>query len=116
MRSLREHINKKTDSILKTNAYPNYRDIVNSIVINELLDLLEYTEQCPTGLNIEAVKTAIQKIISNTYTDIPMKLERYCVNCNCRKPVFKIDDPFVITLDWETDGAILIEKQSKNND
>lgn len=111
MKSLREHINKKTDSILKTNAYPNYRDVVNTIVLNELWDLLEYAENNTIGLNQDAIKTAIKKIITDTYTDIPIKLERYCLNCNCRKPIFKIDDPFVITLDWEEDGAILIEKQ-----
>ena len=111
MKSIREHINKKTDSILKTNAYPNYRDVVNTIVLNELWHLLEYAEQYEPGLNQDAIKTAIKKLLTNMYTDIPMKLERYCINCNCNKPVFKINDPFVITLDWEEDGAILIEKQ-----
>lgn len=113
MKNVREHINKKTDSILKTNAYPNFRDIVNTIVLNELWDLLEYAKQNDTKLNQDAIKTAIQKILTHTYTDVPMKLERYCINCNCHKPVFKIHDPFVITLDWEEDGAILIEKQPK---
>ena len=51
MDKAKEYINSKTNSILKTNILRNNRDVVATIVYNELTDLLEFSNtRCVTKL------------------------------------------------------------------
>ena len=45
MKDSRKYINKKTNSILKNNIKRNKRDVVATIVFNELLDLYRYANE-----------------------------------------------------------------------
>jgi hypothetical protein len=58
MDKAREYINGKTNSILKTNILRNNRDVVATIVYNELTDLLEFsnTSSVTTPIDSEILK------------------------------------------------------------
>jgi hypothetical protein len=58
MDKAREYINSKTNSILKTNILRNNRDVVATIVYNELTDLLEFsnTSSVTTPIDSEILK------------------------------------------------------------
>jgi hypothetical protein len=60
MDKAREYINSKTNSILKTNILRNNRDVVATIVYNELTDLLEFS-------NTSSVTTPIDSEILRRY-------------------------------------------------
>ena len=58
MDKAKEYINSKTNSILKTNILRNNRDVVATIVYNELTDLLEFsnTSSVTTPIDSEILK------------------------------------------------------------
>ena len=58
MDKAKEYINSKTNSILKTNILRNNRDVVATIVYNELTDLLEFsnTSSVTTPIDSERLK------------------------------------------------------------
>jgi hypothetical protein len=58
MDKAKEYINSKTNSILKTNILRNNRDVVATIVYNELTDLLEFsnTSSVTTPIDSEMLK------------------------------------------------------------
>jgi hypothetical protein len=58
MDKAKEYINSKTNSILKTNILRNNRDVVATIVYNELTDLLEFsnTSDITTPIDSEILK------------------------------------------------------------
>jgi hypothetical protein len=58
MDKAKEYINNKTNSILKTNILRNNRDVVATIVYNELTDLLEFsnTSRVTTPIDSEILK------------------------------------------------------------
>jgi hypothetical protein len=58
MDKAKEYINSKTNSILKTNILRNNRDVVATIVYNELTDLLEFsnTSSVTTPIDYEILK------------------------------------------------------------
>nr|UVY43309.1 MAG: hypothetical protein [Bacteriophage sp.] len=58
MDKAKEYINNKTNSILKTNILRNNRDVVATIVYNELTDLLEFsnTSSVTTPIDSEILK------------------------------------------------------------
>jgi hypothetical protein len=58
MDKAKEYINSKTNSILKTNVLRNNRDVVATIVYNELTDLLEFsnTSSVTTPIDSEILK------------------------------------------------------------
>jgi hypothetical protein len=58
MDKAKEYINSKTNSILKTNILRNNRDVVATIVYNELTDLLEFsnTSNVTTPIDSEILK------------------------------------------------------------
>jgi hypothetical protein len=58
MDKAKEYINGKTNSILKTNILRNNRDVVATIVYNELTDLLEFsnTSDITTPIDSEILK------------------------------------------------------------
>jgi hypothetical protein len=58
MDKAKEYINSKTNSILKTNILRNNRDVVATIVYNELTDLLEFsnTSSVTTPIDSEVLK------------------------------------------------------------
>nr|DAF00968.1 MAG TPA: hypothetical protein [Caudoviricetes sp.] len=60
MDKAKEYINSKTNSILKTNILRNNRDVVATIVYNELTDLLEFS-------NAYSVTTPIDSEILKRY-------------------------------------------------
>jgi hypothetical protein len=60
MDKAKEYINSKTNSILKTNILRNNRDVVATIVYNELTDLLEFS-------NTSSVTTPIDSEILRRY-------------------------------------------------
>jgi hypothetical protein len=60
MDKAKEYINSKTNSILKTNILRNNRDVVATIVYNELTDLLEFS-------NTSGVTTPIDSEILKRY-------------------------------------------------
>lgn len=66
MDKAKEYINSKTNSILKTNILRNNRDVVATIVYNELTDLLEFS-------NASSVTTPID---SEILKDIYIRLNR----------------------------------------
>jgi hypothetical protein len=58
MDKAKEYINSKTNSILKTNILRNNRDVVATVVYNELTDLLEFsnTSSVTTPIDSEILK------------------------------------------------------------
>jgi hypothetical protein len=58
MDKAKEYTNSKTNSILKTNILRNNRDVVATIVYNELTDLLEFsnTSSVTTPIDSEILK------------------------------------------------------------
>jgi hypothetical protein len=58
MDKAKEYINSKTNSILKTNILRNNRDVVATIVYNELTDLLKFsnTSSVTTPIDSEILK------------------------------------------------------------
>jgi hypothetical protein len=58
MDKAKEYINSKTNSILKTNILRNNRDVVATIVYNELTDLLGFsnTSSVTTPIDSEILK------------------------------------------------------------
>jgi hypothetical protein len=58
MDKAKEYINSKTNSILKTSVIRNNRDVVATIVYNELTDLLEFsnTSDITTPIDSEILK------------------------------------------------------------
>nr|DAW93991.1 MAG TPA: hypothetical protein [Caudoviricetes sp.] len=58
MDKAKEYINNKTNSILKTNILRSNRDVVATIVYNELTDLLEFsnTSNVTTPIDSEILK------------------------------------------------------------
>jgi hypothetical protein len=64
MDKAREYINGKTNSILKTNILRNNRDVVATIVYNELTDLLEFsnTSSVTTPIDSEILKRYLHQV------------------------------------------------------
>ena len=64
MDKAKEYINSKTNSILKTNILRNNRDVVATIVYNELTDLLEFsnTSSVTTPIDSEILKRYLHQV------------------------------------------------------
>jgi hypothetical protein len=64
MDKAKEYINNKTNSILKTNILRNNRDVVATIVYNELTDLLEFsnTSSVTTPIDSEILKRYLHQV------------------------------------------------------
>jgi hypothetical protein len=64
MDKAKEYINSKTNSILKTNIFRNNRDVVATIVYNELTDLLEFsnTSSVTTPIDSEILKRYLHQV------------------------------------------------------
>lgn len=80
----REYINSKTNSILKYSVIKNNRDVVATIVFNELTDLLEYVKTSGTTKDVAIISKLIGYIHRQLYSNVPMKLKSVCgllVNC-----------------------------------
>lgn len=123
----KEYINSKTNSILKTNILRNNRDVVATIVYNELTDLLAYNEvsDITTAVDQEVITRYISMVNSQLYSDKPMKLQTYCQKCNdcccCSDNGYGLLDCFILDLQLEDgtswlqelddDGIFLLEKQ-----
>ena len=116
----KEYINNKTNSILKNSINRNNRDIVATIVYNELTDILDYCKNADdsNGVDVSMVNTMLHKLKSQLYSDIPMKLKPYCIQYS--NGYFRgIYDPYVLALltadaepwVWEKDGIQFLEIQ-----
>lgn len=117
------YINDKTSSIIKNSVIRNNRDIVATIVYNELTDLLEYsrTSRATSSSDTDMLARLITRVHTQLYSGRPMKLYQYCQSCDygCGKPTCAIDDPFILALLqenedpwlWEDGGVILLEIQ-----
>lgn len=87
MTKAQKYINSKTNSILKHSIHKSNRDVVTTIVYNELSDLLDYLKT--SDLNISEYEPIITKQLYNLnhhlYSDVPLKLQQYCRPCssNC---------------------------------
>lgn len=126
MDKAKEYINSKTNSILKTSVIRNNRDVVATIVYNELTDLLEFsnTSDITTPIDSEILKRYLHQVKPQLYSDIPMKLKPYCIKCGCGNGYFRgLYDPYVLALLtedadpwlWEDNGVVLLERQKENN-
>ena len=126
MDKAKEYINSKTNSILKTNILRNNRDVVATIVYNELTDLLEFsnTSSVTTPIDSEILKRYLHQVKPQLYSGIPMKLKPYCIKCGCGNGYFRgLYDPYVLALLtedadpwlWEDNGVVLLEQQKENN-
>ena len=64
MDKAKEYINSKTNSILKTNILRNNRDVVATIVYNELTDLLEFrnTSDITAPIDSEILKRYLHQV------------------------------------------------------
>jgi hypothetical protein len=64
MDKAKEYINSKTNSILKTNILRNNRDVVATIVYNELTDLLKFsnTSSVTTPIDSEILKRYLHQV------------------------------------------------------
>lgn len=124
--AIKEYINSKTNSILKTNILRNNRDVVATIVYNELTDLLEFsnTSSVTTPIDSEILKRYLHQVKPQLYSGIPMKLKPYCIKCGCGNGYFRgLYDPYVLALLtedadpwlWEDNGVVLLEQQKENN-
>lgn len=124
MEDSKYYINSKTNSILKNTVVRNNRDIVATILYNELTDLLNYsrTAEGSTPADVEMLRGYIGEVHQQLYTDVPMKLQKYCPQCNCccdGKDRCSLEDYFVLTLLlensdpwlWEDGGVIFLEIQ-----
>lgn len=91
MDKAKEYINSKTNSILKTNILRNNRDVVATIVYNELTDLLEFsnTSSVTTPIDSEILKRYLHQVKPQLYSGIPMKLKPYCIKCGCGNGHFR---------------------------
>lgn len=101
MDKAKEYINSKTNSILKTSVIRNNRDVVATIVYNELTDLLEFsnTSDITTPIDSEILKRYLHQVKPQLYSDIPMKLKPYCIKCGCGNGYFRgLYDPYVLAL------------------
>lgn len=101
MDKAKEYINSKTNSILKTNILRNSRDVVATIVYNELTDLLEFsnTSSVTTPIDSEILKRYLHQVKPQLYSGIPMKLKPYCIKCGCGNGYFRgLYDPYVLAL------------------
>lgn len=117
------YTNDKTNSIIKNSIIRNNRDIVATIVYNELTDLLEYsrTSQATKSTDTDMLARLITRVHPQLYSNRPMKLLPYCQSCDygCGKPTCIIDDPFILALLeenedpwlWEDGGVLLLETQ-----
>lgn len=119
MKSLRKHVNDKTYWILKNNIKYNNRDVVATIVYNELSDMLEYCKD--DGRDVSMINTLLHRLKSQFYIDVPLKLKPYCVQCS--NGYFRgIYDPYVLALltadadpwVWEDNGIQFLEIQEDN--
>ena len=126
MDKAKEYINSKTNTILKTNILRNNRDVVATIVYNELTDLLEFsnTSSVTTPIDSEILKRYLHQVKPQLYSGIPMKLKPYCIKCGCGNGYFRgLYDPYVLALLtedadpwlWEDNGVVLLEQQKENN-
>lgn len=127
----KEYINSKTNSIVKYNVKKNNRDVVATIVFNELNNLLEYNNisDITTPIDQELLTMLNGKVNSQLYSDIPMKLQPYCQECNnnccccCGQGSndYGLLDCFILDLELEDgtswlhelddNGIFLLEKQ-----
>lgn len=101
MDKAKEYINSKTNSILKTNILRNNRDVVATIVYNELTDLLEFSNasSVTTPIDSEILKRYLHQVKPQLYSGIPMKLKPYCIKCGCGNGYFRgLYDPYVLAL------------------
>lgn len=129
MEDSKYYINSKTNSILKNTVVRNNRDIVATILYNELTDLLNYsrTAEGSTPADVEMLRGYIGEVRQQLYTDVPMKLQKYCENCPCCDDccsTCSFPDCFVLGLLLEdgtpwlqeiTDGEIFfLEKQRES--
>lgn len=123
MNKAQQYINHKTYSILKNSIERNNRDVVATIVYNELTDILEYCKNAEDsdGKDVSMLNTMLHKLKSQLYSDIPMKLKPYCVQHS--NGYFRgLYDPYVfalLTADaepwlWEKDGIQFLEIQEDN--
>lgn len=120
MDKAQQYINHKTYSILKNSINRNNRDVVATIVYNELTDILAYCKASKDsdGRDVSMISTMLHKLKSQLYTDIPMKLKPYCVQ-HCNGYFRGLYDPYVLallTVDgdpwvWEEDGVQFLEMQ-----
>lgn len=123
------YINNKTNAILKYNVNRNNRDVVATIVYNELTDLLNYakTNSQLEHKDLECITVNIARIHKQLYSDIPLKLQKYCENCNscCNGySITYLPDCFILGLlaedgtpfeyEIQEDGIFLLEKQRES--
>lgn len=115
----KQYINSKTNSILKYNSKRNNRDIVATIVYNELTDLLEYSNMSDitTPIDNEIIQGCINTVNTNLYSDKPLKLEKYCEKCQdpccCCEHNNSFPDCFILGLELEDGTPFLYESDKK---
>ena len=126
MKDSRKYINNKTNSILKNNIKRNNRDVVATIVFNELLDLYRYANEVDdiTEAELQTLRGYISFIYRQLYTDTPMRL-MFEGLCLCKTYVTAVvwDDYFVRALLlynkdpwlWGDDSVIFLERQKHKN-
>ena len=109
--------------LLKTSISNHNRTVVANIVINELIDLINKCsgDEMVDASDISMLYTMIDRAKTQLYSDVPLKLKPYCVEC-CKGKLKSLDDPYVFALltaksdPWvyEDDGIILLEMQGNN--
>lgn len=115
------YINNKTNSILKNSVKKNNRDVIATIVYNELSDLIDYAHSnYMESADIWVISQNLANIHKQLYSDIPFKLKKYCFNCanNCYLPDYftlglSSEDGIPFILEQTTEGIFLLEKQKK---
>lgn len=124
------YINDKTNSIIKNSVIRNNRDVVATIVFNELTDLLNYNNisEVTTQVEEDILNSNINRIHKQLYSTVPLKLEKYCEKCSdcccCCDNNSSLLDCFVLGLLLEdgtpwlqeqtNDGIFLLEKQRES--
>lgn len=113
------YINSKTDSIIKNSVKRNNRDIVATIVFNELTDLLKYSSvsEVTTPEDHTLLSDFIDSVNNQLYSDRPMRLQPYCPTC-CSKGNDSLEglellDCFILDLQLE-DGTSWLYEQDDN--
>lgn len=118
-----DYINNKTNVILKTSINNHNRTVVANIIINELTSLIEQaTDDDRVEANdISMLQTMIDRAKTQLYSDVPLKLKPYCIEC-CHGKLKSLDDPYVLALltaksepwQWEDNGIVFLEMQGDN--
>lgn len=116
MDKAKEYINSKTNSIVKYSVKKNNRDVVATIVFNELNKLL----QCTNNLQFiededrNNIINYIHGIQTQLYNNVPLKLAKICVECKeCNCDINPIWDPYTTGICMEDGTLLMLEKPQK---